>query len=415
MSDKQVSVGTAPARATNPAAARLPDLNAQTYPFNVVLHLLDQAAYFNVIASPDLEAGNPRASDFEIHSSLHTFETDLQVPVTHSGMRVKQVFGEAVGTFRSRWLPIRDDFVAGPGLEPPQIAWDRSCSQRFVMQEATFLFGDGQDGFRGFGTGRTFPTMIDGQNELLAGAIGTTLEGFGRFWGLEGTYVCNGIITPETGFRGNIAVRILDPKEEFRPSGGLRPPQGGPDLDPGATYLILRGNKKDASVKSEYDFAPDGSVRGLLTPAEMRAARYRCAKDGRRVNSKLSVGPVVGTLRAVIYFDLLLPPGTAYVPAPFTTDELYQFVDDDGKTIGTIKADVVEGESFGVRLPSAPGQPAIRFAGYGAIREGTGVFEGLQGMLSVNSAIGIAPHALSLMHIFRIIDPDGKYIRRLDS
>jgi len=30
-------------------------------------------------------------------------------------------------------------------------------------------------------------------------------------------------------------------------------------------------------------------------------------------------------------------------------------------------------------------------------------------MLSVNSAIGIAPHALSLMHIFRISDPDGKY------
>lgn len=393
------------------AQPSLPDLNAQTYPFDVVLHLLDQSAYFNLIATPDPE----NSSDFDIHNSLHVFESSAQLPTMESGMKVRQIFGDAVGTFRSRWLPIANDFVAGPGREPPTTAWDHSRSQRFVMQEGTFSFGDGEDGFRGFGTGRTFPTVVNGQNQLLAGAIGTTLEGFGRFWGLDGTYVFNGVITPENEFRGNVAVRILDPKGKFRPSGTLRPPQRGPDLDTGITYIVLRGNKKDASVKSEYDFAPDGSVRGLLTPAEMRAARYRCAKDGRAgIRSKLTIGPVVGNLRAVIYFDLLAPPGTAYVPAPFTTNELYQFVDSEGKTVGTIKADVVEGESFGVRLPAAPGQPAIRFAGYGGILEGTGAFEGIQGMLSVNSAIGIAPHALSLMHIFRIIDPDGKYSAAVD-
>jgi len=283
------------------------------------------------------------------------------------------------------------------------------------MQEGTFKFGDGEDGFRGFGTGHTFPTTVSGQDQLLAGAIGTTLEGFGRFWGLEGTYVFNGIITPQNQFQGNVAVRILDPKEKFNPSGSLRAPQRGPDLDPGATYIVLRGNKKDASVKSEYDFAPDGSVRGLLTPAEMRLARYRCAKQGRDgIKSKLTLGQVVGSLRAVIYFDLTLPPGTAYLPAPFTTNELYQFFDSEGRTVGTIKADVVEGESFGVRLAAAPNQTAIRFAGYGGIKQGTGAFEGIQGMLSVNSAIGIAPHALSLMHIFRIIDPDGKYCAAVD-
>ena len=403
MSNKQVST------ATTQAPPSLPDLNAQTYPFDVVLHLLDQSAYFNLIASPDSENTNNRNSDFNINNSLHVFESNAEPPTVNSGMKVRQIFGQAVGAFRSRWLPIPNDFVAGPGREPPKTDWDRSRSQRFVMEEGTFSFGD-EDGFRGFGTGRTFPTTVNGQNQLLAGAIGTTLEGFGRFWGLEGTYVFNGIITPDNQFRGNVAVRIFDPKGKFRPSGSLRPPQRGPDLDPGITYIVLRGNKKDASVKSEYDFAPDGSVRGLLTPAEMRAAQYRCAKEGNAgIRSKLTIGPVVGNLRAVIYFDLLAPPGTAYVPSPFTTNELYQFVDSDRKIVGTIKADVVEGESFGMRLPAAPGQPAIRFAGYGGILEGTGAFEGIQGMLSVNSAIGIAPHALSLMHIFRISDPDGKY------
>lgn len=407
MSNTQVSTAGTQSPGSVGAPPSLPDLNAQTYPFDVVLHLLDQAAYFNVIATPDTDSNRNAGS--EICSSLHSFESSLEPQ-----LKVRQIFGEPVGTFRSRWLPIPDDFVAGPGREPPPTAWDRSRSQRFVMQEGRFSFG-GEDSFRGFGTGRTFPTTVNGQTQLLAGAIGTTIEGFGRFKGLDGTYVFNGVITPENEFRGNVAVRIFDPKGEFRTSGSLHPPQRGPDLDPGATYIVLRGNKRDPSVKSEYDFAPDGSVRGLLTPAVMRRAQYRCAIQGRSgIKSKLTLGEVVGSLRAVIYFNLLAPPGTAYIPAPFTTNELYEFFDDEGKTVGTIKADVVEGESFGVRLAEAPRQPAIRFAGYGAIQEGTGVFEGIQGMLSVNSAIGISPHALSLMHIFRIIDPDGKYSAALD-
>jgi len=370
---------------------------------------LDQAAYFNLIVAPG-EGRGGAADGFDIESRLHRLDTVAQSPTAQAGLRATQAFGESVGTFRSRWSVISDDYVAGPGREPPRTALDRSRSQRFVMQEGTFSFGDGGDGFSGFGTGRTFPATVDGENYLLAGAVGTTLEGTGRFRGVEGTYVFNGVITPENQFRGNVAVRLLDPGREFRPTGALPPLRRGGDLDPGATYVVLRGQKRDASVESEYDFGPDGRVRGLLTPAEMRVARYRSALQGREgIHSQLNLGEAVGNLRAVIYFDLAAPPGTAYAPAPFTTNELYRFKDDDGREVGTIKADVVEGESFGMRLRGAPGQPAIRFAGYGPINEGTGAFEGVRGMLSVNSAIGISPHALSLMHVFRIIDPDGRY------
>jgi hypothetical protein len=278
------------------------------------------------------------------------------------------------------------------------------------MQEGSFSFGDGGDGFCGFGTGHTFTTTVNGQSQLLVGAIGTTLEGTGRFRGIEGTYVFNGVLTPENQFRGNVAIRALDPKRTLRASGALPHLRPGADLDPGVTYIVLRGQKRDATVKSEYDLGPDGRVRGLITPAELRQAQYRCAAQGREgVHSQLTIGQVVGSLNAVIYFDLASPTGTASVPSPFTTNEFYRFTDGEGRTVGTIKADVVEGESFGVRLQGAPGQPSIRFAGYGPIQEGTGAFAGIHGMLSVNSAIGISPHALSLMHVFRIDDPGGRY------
>ena len=36
----------------------LPDINAETYPFEVVQHLLDQAAYFNMFSIPEVERSN---------------------------------------------------------------------------------------------------------------------------------------------------------------------------------------------------------------------------------------------------------------------------------------------------------------------------------------------------------------------
>ena len=39
----------------------------------------------------------------------------------------------------------------------------------------------------------------------------------------------------------------------------------------------------------------------------------------------------------------------------------------------------------------------------------TGVFAGAQGILTVNSLIGISPHTLSLMHCLHLVDPDRRY------
>ena len=52
----------------------------------------------------------------------------------------------------------------------------------------------------------------------------------------------------------------------------------------------------------------------------------------------------------------------------------------------------------------------MRYAGIGPIVGGTGQFEGVQGSLFVNSAIGIQPHALSMLNVLRIIDPDDRFV-----
>src|SRR5262249_1470448 len=183
-----------------------------------------------------------------------------------------------------------------------------------------------------------------------------------------------------------------------------------PDPDPKATYIVLRGEKKSSTVRSEYSFTPGGKVQGLITPAQWRSAQYNFTVRGHRgLRSDVNVGQIIGSLDATIKADLFGPPSTADHPGTFATDELYTFVDSDGQTVGTISAGVVLGESFDLKFPELPGQPGLRFAGFGPITGGTGPFVGIQGMLSVNSLIGIMPHALSLMHVFRVIDPDGRF------
>jgi len=303
-----------------------------------------------------------------------------------------------------------DDFGWVPGQEPIPVLVDPLLSQRFVMLDSRFAFGDGKDSFQGYGVGRTFPVTTHGRTQLLAGAVGNLTEGFGKFKGLEGTYMLNGSITPAFGFLGNITLRVVDWDGKLRTDSEIRPLEQISDPNPGVTYILLHGQKKDQYQKTAYIFGTGGSVLGLDTPAQWRSAQYSFTDRGYRgLRSNRSVFEIVGALDAKIYTNLLAPPGTADAPALFTTQELYTFVDRDGRTVGTITAGVAEGESFNLTFPAAPGQPGLRFGGFGPIQGGTGPFVGVQGMLTVNSLIGISPHVLSLMHVLRIIDPDGRF------
>lgn len=404
----------------------LPDVNAETYPFEYVQYLLDQTADFNIFAIPDPQHAETATltpddpSDYfglnggygiSLRCSLHQFDSLIHSPSTDSGLLVTEAVGESTGTFSCRCFFGPDDSKWSPGQLPPPIIFDPWRSQRFVMLGTEFSFG-GSDRFQGYGIGRTFPVTVNGRPELLVGGVGNIMDGFGKLSGLNGTFVLTGRLTSALGFLGNITCRVVDAYGYMNGDREVSPLTAIRDPDTASTFVLLRGQKQDKSVKTTYGPSPGGGLVSLITPSQIRAVQCSfSSRGGGGVHTEKRVGQVVGNMDADVYFDLLAPPGTAQAPVPFTTEENYRFMDRNGQIVGTITTGVVEGISFNLKFPAAPGQAGVRFAGFGPITSGTGPFEGIQGMLTVNSLIGIAPHALSLLHVLQILDPDGKFRR----
>lgn len=400
----------------------LPDVNAETHPYEVVQHLLDLTANFSLCAVPDrdrsgragLTPGHPE--DFfginggyglAVASDIRRFESVVRIPETGRTVWTDQRSGELAGRFHSRWLLGPSDLGWTPKVLPPPAIFDPWASQRFAMLDTEFDFGEG-DGCKGYGIGRTYPVNLQGRPMLLAGGVGNLMQGMGRFHDHEGTFVLAGRIR-ELGFVGNISCRIVDNAGDLRTDREIPSLTAVQDPDPMATVLVFRGVKKDRTVRTTYGPPPGGDRVSLITPSQMRSVRYGFTSRGGRLRTGMQVGPVIAHMTAEVFFNLLAPPGTAAAPVPFTTRELYTFLDGKGQTVGTIRTGVVDGVSFDLKFPQAPKQKGVRFAGFGPIEGGTGVFEGVQGMLTVNSLIGIAPHALSLLHVLYLIDPQQRF------
>jgi hypothetical protein len=402
----------------------LPDVNKQIYPYPMVQHWLDQTANFSMFAVPDtnyensatLIPGNPGdwfgfngGYGIDFVSSLHRLDATVKISGRKSGLKVSQAVGEQTGRMHCRCFFSPSSFQWSPkGFSPPWI-FDRWNSQQFVVQECEFTFGE-EDRVSCYGIGRTFPIDVNGDPVLLFSAVGNVSQGFGKLKNRIGTFIWTGRLTASLGFMGQISLRILDPGGTLRTGSDLPSLNEIADPDTGDTFVTLRLIKKNKNVKTTFGPPPGGGLVSLVTPSEMRSVQYQYdTGQGRGPRAEMVVGEVIGPMEATVFFDLQAPPGTAGSPVPFTTQELYTFADAQGNTVGTISAGVVKGISFGLKFPDAPQQPGVRFAGFGPIQGGTGSFAGVQGMLTVNSLIGISPHALSLMHVLHIVDPSGKY------
>lgn len=405
------------------AAPALPDVNAETHPYDYVQYLLDQTADFHMFAVPDLshsaEASLTPAhpEDFfglnggyglSVKSTLHRFDAHVHTPSADTGLQVTQAVGEAEGVFRCLFMLGPGDLAWTPGRNPPPAIYDPWRAQHFSMLDCEFSFG-GEDFFRGYGTGRTFPVVTCGRPRLLVGGVGNIMEGFGKFRGMSGTYALSGAITPGLGFLGQINCRVVDPEGRLRSEREIHALTAIDDPAPDDAFVVLRGLKKDSTIKTTFGPSPGGGLVSLVTPSQMRAVQNSFTRRGGGLRAERTIGQIVSDMEAIVYFNLTAPPGTAERPVPFTTQEVYTFRDGDGRVAGTINAEVREGISFGLQFPSAPRQAGVRFAGFGPVTGGTGPFEGAQGVLTVNSLIGIAPHALSLLHVLYLDDPEGRY------
>lgn len=417
MSETRAMPGTGGAGPGAPAG-RLPDLNAGTYPFEVIQALIDRAAVFSFYSLPSGSAGPAGSScrraasgsrtGFRVEESLHAFQIAVRCPAS-DGARADNAAGPAVARFRSRWTFIPDSHRALPGRPVPAIPFDPSRPQRFVMREGEFRFLDGGDGFRGFGTGATFPPA-DGTGAVPAAAVGNLMEGWGRFAGLAATYTYCGTIDSERGFRGHLLLRAMDPGGRLTSESAPAALPSRSDPEPETTYLLVRGQKRGPEDLTEYDFTPDGGIQGFHLGQDLHSVELGIVTPVRAPTAALHVGGRLGRMTSRVHLNILDPgaPGTGRSPVPFDSRNVYRFADGAGNELGSVTAEGGEGRSFNASLPDAPGQQALRFGAFQRLTGGTGCFGGMRGWLTDNSVVGVSPHVTSTLYVMRLEDPGRK-------
>ena len=387
---------------------------------DAIQRLVDQSAGFNLFVVPDstrLDGTDTNgATAFVATAKVHRFEVVLQPP-TVGGVLSTNIFGEAIGTMDIRWFMIPDSFVAHPDRQPPATRLDPTTSQRFAMQETTFRFGDGRDGFKCFGTGRTFPMMVGNHPRVVVSAIGTVMEGFGRFGNHEGNCTICGDLT-SNGFQGNILVRFQDSQSNLRVPGVLSAIQAQSHPDPQVSYFLWAGQKgeEQPGLENHFSFAFDGNVRGMNITTQQKILHLDCAASGDFQTSAFLIGnDVIGT---EIGFGRLSVPnasqiGTQLNPTLFEGVAKYTFFDSKGNTVGAVLTSLVEGRRFDMSLPGASAVPALRFGFFGPIIWGSGCFEGVEGIFYGASGSVFNPppatHTVTHFYMMRLNDPTGKF------
>lgn len=405
------------------SASTLPNLNqAGQYQWGLVQQLVDRAACVNMFAIPlkwgppgRVEGAKLKGGTFD--AALHRFKVVMDEPNAESGVRASNTIGQREGQLHLRWSLIPDDFEARPGREPAATSLDPLHSQRFVMQEATFKLGRGDDSFSSFGTGRIFPAFRDGKIRLRAAACGNIMEGSGRFKGREGNYIFLGDVTDRGELVGNFLLRVVDPDNVFRTTNPLPEfkPADSPDprtFVPDLTYILFRTEKSGPEETTSYNLGPDGQIRGVNVPQQYRLPKIDFSTETPTgLLTRIELGPVIGGEISMSAIDPTHPgpPGTADAPSPFQGIGTYFFRDQGGIDIAGFTPQFVEGRTFAMQLAGAPGQPSVRFGCFGPVLEGDGYFAGIQGLLAAVSGVAIMPHLFSLMQMLCLEDPDGKF------
>lgn len=385
--------------------------------FTTLEHLVDQAAVFNAFILAEQNSPAGRDSSFGLLTSqrLHRFSADTRV--VGSCIKASNEIGQAVGKINQRWILVPDDYVAAPRRYPPQAALNSEISQRFVMQEVRVSFGDGPDGFIGFGTGRTFPSLRGKQQKLAVAGVGDILHGFGKLRGRSGNFVISGDMVPGRGFEGNILIRVVDPYGELRTKIALPSIQPAAASVPGTTFLMLRSQKKGPDQQSTFSYAANGRIRGINVPLELKQLSSAFVSSGPEgLTSEILAGEVIGKEVGFTATDPAKPgPGNGSSEAPFVFQGVsrYTFFDRPGRSVGSFTVNFLEGRTFLMKLPADPKQQALRFAFYGPIIFGTGCFKGVHGMFYGASGSVFEPppgqHVIIHSYMAQLDDGEGRY------
>lgn len=394
----------------------VPTPSTPSYPRELIQNLLDQAAFFNLLAVPDREhsqvairAGGDGIIGVRLQNTLHRLNVITNPPGTNRPITATNIVGQSIGAFTQRWMFVPDNFVGLPGKEPPPTRLDPSRSQRFIMLDGNCNFGDGGPGFRGFGAGFTVPSSKRARHEVDAIAIGVLLEERGELSGLTtGMYIFNGVIRPERGFTGNFLLRIMDPQGVLNAHSRLPDLEPIENPDPDVTYFLIRGQAREEQVVQPLT-GPGGSFRGLQISQDLRMCSIDSSFNRRRgLQTEMEIGQITGIINTTVVVNPTDPRGTAIAPIPGHVFGEYLFFDAAGRNVAGFKVDFTESRSLRFSLPTAPGVQSLLAGNIGRIYGGSGFFAGLDGLASDNLLVSFFPHVSSGVYVLRVNDPQGK-------
>lgn len=376
-------------------------------------YLIDQAAVFNTFILADQSSPND-IFGLMTNQPLHHFSADVEIG--GQCLKASNAIGEAAGTIQQHWVLVPDNYVAAPRRNPPQIALNPEISQRFVMQEVRVSFGNGRDGFTGFGTGRTFPTLRGRQQKLVVCGVGDILQGFGKFNGHSGNFVMSGDLVSGRGFEGNLLIRVVDAYGKLHATKRL-PAVLPVAATPDTTYLMLRSRKEGPHQCSSFSYSANGQIRGINVPLELKQLSTSFGVLGTEgLVSEISTGAVIGKEVGFTATNPASPgPGNGSSEAPFSFQGVsrYTFFDRSERPVGSFTVNFLEGRTFLMKLAEDPSQRALRFAFYGPIIFGTGCFKGVQGVFYGASGSVFEPppgqHVIIHTYMARLNDPDGRF------
>jgi hypothetical protein len=229
------------------------------------------------------------------------------------------------------------------------------------------------------------------------------LEGFGRLAGLAGTVVASGTLGPDGRLDLGVVARIMDPSGHLLARWPLPALPPGAKAGAGVTYLAFLGQidpQNPVTLRLSLTAGILGSnVFELLRSAELDF------DTGGGLHGRTVRGSIVGSVKARLSFNPLALSPLTPIQTRFGS---FEFRDSDGRSIGSIAGDMIEGRSFRTRLEGAL-LPVFRFAGFGPITGCTGDFAGARGIMTMNSVVSVQPRTLSNLYVLRLDDPDGRY------
>jgi hypothetical protein len=405
---------------TNPQSQQSATTAQQEQEFQ---QIIDRAAYFNLLTTADprqpsvpqyANGAGGGLTGVAVHGIGHRFDVTV-----YSGprgdLRASNVVGEPALTFSFRWLPIPDDYEVLPGKTPPATALDTSRSQRFAILDGEFAFApSGETGFLSFGSGLTFPLNPGDPTAVRLAGVGNVLAGTGELAGREGIYVLSGLFRPPADFRLNILIRINDVERTLAARGRLPAPRLQPDPARGSTFMTFYASGEPG--ETEPIPVPSGLPpgEGFATPALVRKVQIDFFAGPRGIDSEVRIGKQAGYDNVKIWlFPSEQADGGVLSPIPYFDQEEFVFVDQEGKSTGTLRADVIEGRSILTPLAGIPQEYASQVVGaFALIKDGTGQFAGCQGMATNVGGGTVNPNLTSLVYLFEIFDPAGKFRAR---